>query len=60
MYKPSREQFKAEMKRKGWSRNALAERWGKSETWISKIVNDDARAQQWNDALSGLPDKNEL
>lgn len=60
MFKPTKEEFKAEMKRKGWSRSALAERWNKSETWISKIANDDDRAQQWNDALAGLPEKNEL
>jgi len=57
MFKPTKEEFKAEMKRKGWSRTALAERWNKSETWISKIANDDDRAQQWNDALAGLPEK---
>ena len=57
MFKPTKEEFKAEMKRKGWSRSALAERWNKSETWISKIANDDDRAQQWNDALAGLPEK---
>lgn len=57
MFKPTKEEFKAEMKRKGWSRSALAERWNKSETWISKIANDDDRAQQWNDALAGLPKK---
>lgn len=55
MFKPTKEEFKAEMKRKGWSRSALAERWNKSETWISKIANDGDRAQQWNDALAGLP-----
>lgn len=57
MFKPTKEEFKAEMKRKGWSRSALAERWNKSETWISKIANDDDRAQQWNDALAGLPER---
>lgn len=60
MFTPSREAFRAEMKRKGWSRSALAVRWNKSETWISKIANDNNRAQHWNDALAGLPDKSEL
>lgn len=60
MFKPTKDEFKAEMKRKGWSRSALAERWEKSETWISKIVNDDNRAQQWNDALAGLPKNNQI
>ncbi|ECO4312753.1 helix-turn-helix transcriptional regulator [Salmonella enterica] len=57
MFKPTRDEFKAEMKRKGWSRSALAERWGKSETWISKIASDADRDQHWNDALVGLPEK---
>ncbi|EKM5066644.1 XRE family transcriptional regulator [Cronobacter turicensis] len=60
MYKPTKEEFKAEMKRKGWSRPALAARWGKSETWISKIAGNPNRDQHWNDALAGLPVKNEL
>ncbi|WP_411703869.1 XRE family transcriptional regulator [Edaphovirga cremea] len=49
--------FKAEMKRKGWSRRDLALRWGKTETWISKITNNPQRDQYWNDAIVGLPDK---
>ncbi|PVZ84200.1 transcriptional regulator [Serratia sp. S1B] len=60
MYSPSPKEFKAEMKRKGWSRSSLAERWQKSETWISKVVNDNNREQHWNDALAGLPKFNEL
>lgn len=55
MFAPTKEEFKAEMKRKGWSRAALAVRWNKSETWISKIANDAERDQHWNDALAGLP-----
>ncbi|MEK9498184.1 XRE family transcriptional regulator [Photorhabdus sp. P32] len=51
------ELFKSEMKRKGWTRRELAIRWGKSETWISKIVNNIERDQHWNDALNGLPEK---
>ncbi|HHJ4262118.1 TPA: helix-turn-helix domain-containing protein [Escherichia coli] len=57
MNKPTREEFKAEMKRKGWTQVALAQRWGKSEAWISKIIGNHDRDQQWNDALVGLPDK---
>lgn len=49
--------FKAEMKRKGWSRTDLAQRWEKSEAWISKITNNPLRDQHWNDALIGLPEK---
>lgn len=60
MYKPSKEEFKAVMKRKGWSNLALGERWDMSQTWVSKIINNNSRPQHWNDALAGLPDKNEL
>ncbi|MEG7665019.1 XRE family transcriptional regulator [Hafnia paralvei] len=54
------EWFKTEIKLKGWSMKALAVRWGKSETWISKIANNPARDQHWNDAVQGLPIKHEL
>lgn len=55
------EWFKAEIKQKGWSMKALAQRWEKSETWISKIANNPDRGQQWNDAVQGLPNiKHEL
>ncbi|HCU2476444.1 TPA: XRE family transcriptional regulator, partial [Citrobacter freundii] len=55
MYKPTSDEFKAEMKRKGWTRQALAQRWGKSERWISNISGNEEREQHWNDALAGLP-----
>jgi hypothetical protein len=48
-------EFKAEFKRRGWTGRALALRWGKSETWISKIANDPARDLHWDDAVRGLP-----
>jgi hypothetical protein len=60
MEKITPEFYKSEMKRKGWSRGALALRWDKSETWISKIVNDVNRDQHWDDALKGLPIKKKI
>lgn len=33
----------------------LAARWGCSEVWVSKIINDENRKVQWNDAINGLP-----
>lgn len=48
-------EFKAEMRRKGWSGRALAVRWGKSDAWISKIASNPSRDIHWDDALRGLP-----
>lgn len=53
------DEFKAESRRKGWSFRALAVRWGKSETWISKIANNPDRDKHWDDAVIGLPKKPE-
>ncbi|AXK38531.1 XRE family transcriptional regulator [Crenobacter cavernae] len=49
------DEFKAEFKRRGWTGRALAARWGKSETWISKIASNPERDQHWDDAVRGLP-----
>lgn len=48
------EQFKSEYRRKGWTGRALAERWGKSEAWISKLGSDPQRDLHWDDAVRGL------
>lgn len=47
--------FKAEVKRRGWTFRALAARWCVSETWVSKLANNADRPQQWDDAVMGLP-----
>lgn len=49
------DEFKAEFKRRGWTGRALAKRWGKSETWVSKIASDPDRGPHWDDAVRGLP-----
>lgn len=49
------EQMKEAIKQRGWTNRSLAERWGKSETWISKIVNNPERDRMWDDAVRGLP-----
>lgn len=49
------EQMKAAIKQRGWTNRSLAARWGKSETWISKIVNNPERDRMWDDAVNGLP-----
>lgn len=43
---------------KGWTQKELAERWGKSYRYINSVVNNPNRDQLWNDALNGLPEKN--
>lgn len=53
--KMTADEFKAETRRRGWTFRALAIRWEKSETWISKIANNPNRDQHWDDAVKGLP-----
>lgn len=48
-------EFKAIYRNKGWTGRLLAERWGKSSTWISKVSGDPERGPQWDDAVRGLP-----
>jgi hypothetical protein len=50
------DEFKAEFKRRGWTGRALAIRWSKSETWISKIASNPDRDTHWDDAVMGLPE----
>lgn len=49
------DEIKQIAREKGWTNRALAARWDRSETWISKILNDPDRHQQWDDAVMGLP-----
>lgn len=49
------EEFKAEIGRRGWTYRALAERWGVSENWVSKLARNPERAMHWDDAVRGLP-----
>lgn len=49
------EEIKDVLKEKGWSNKALAARWGYSEVWVSKIINNRDRDIQWEDAFRGLP-----
>ncbi|MBA1250213.1 Uncharacterised protein [Pseudomonas luteola] len=48
-------EVKSFIKQKGWTGRALAARWGKSETWVSKIINNPERDLAWDDAIRGLP-----
>lgn len=49
------DEFKAEIGRRGWTYRALAERWGVSENWVSKLARNPERAMHWDDAVRGLP-----
>lgn len=51
----SPDEFKAEVKRRGWTYRAVALRWEVSENWVSKIARDENRAIHWDDAVRGLP-----
>lgn len=55
----SSDRIKNIIKRKGWTMRMLAERWSKSEKWISNIVNDENRGKHWEDAIRGLPSLHE-
>lgn len=49
------EEAKAELAGKGWTNRALAEWWGCSEEYVSKIVNNLERRRWFDDAIRGLP-----
>ncbi len=49
------DEVKALYRSKGWTGRLLAARWGKSVTWVSKVVNDLERDLHWDDAVRGLP-----
>ncbi|MFC7506206.1 hypothetical protein ACFQUX_00330 [Pantoea stewartii] len=43
------------LKERNWTMKEVAERWRRSESWMSKIVNDPDRDPYWEDAFKGLP-----
>lgn len=45
------------LKEKNWTMKEVATRWNRSESWMSKIVNDENRELYWEDAFKGLPSK---
>ena len=56
----SPDEFKAEYRRRGWTNRTLAARWGKSESWFSKLASNPQRGMHWDDAVRGLPFKNKV
>lgn len=59
--KKTPDEFKKMMKEKGWTNKELAIRWSISATWVSKLINiPERRDKHWDDALEGLPTKDEL
>jgi hypothetical protein len=49
------DEFKFEVNRRGWTYRALAERWGVTENYVSKLARNPERARHWDDAVRGLP-----
>lgn len=49
------DEFRTQVLLRGWTYRALAERWGKSENWISKIARNPYRPAHYDDAVRGLP-----
>ena len=52
----SPEEYRAELKRKGWTYARLEERWGLSANWLVKVAGKVDRPRHWDDAVRGLPD----
>lgn len=50
-------EFRAELKRKGWTFVELGERWSMSANWIAKVATRDDRPRYWDDAIRGLPEQ---
>lgn len=42
---------------KGWTLKEIAQRWNRSEGWMSKVINDLERPRYWDDAFNGLISK---
>ncbi|EAS1759725.1 hypothetical protein BH012_09870 [Salmonella enterica] len=53
----STDAIKRLVKTKNWTMKEIAERWNRSESWMSQIVNDEERELYWEDAFKGLPTK---
>ncbi|MDM8356518.1 hypothetical protein [Pandoraea communis] len=60
MYRLSPDELRAVLSAKGWTHAALAAHWEVSAVYLSRIVNDAARAPHWEDAFAGLPDASGL
>lgn len=60
MHRLSPNELRAVLNAKGWSHAALAAHWQVSAVYLSRIVNDAARAPHWEDAFAGLPVANDL
>lgn len=47
-------EIKAMLSKKGWTNRALAARWGFSDEYVSKIINNPKRKPHFDDAIVGL------
>lgn len=50
-------EFRAELKRKGWTYVELGERWSISANWLAKVAAREDRPRYWDDAIRGLPEQ---
>lgn len=49
------EEARARLALQGWTNRALAEWWGCSEEYVSKIINNPARKRHFDDSIRALP-----
>jgi len=49
------DEFRREVKRRGWTIRALAERWDVTEGYVSRLASTAERPMHWDDAVRGLP-----
>lgn len=53
--RPSSSEFRAEVRRKGWTFKQIAKRWTVSETYLNRICRSEQRPPKWEDAVRALP-----
>lgn len=55
----SEKEFLDTIKCRGWTVRQVAIRWGIGDQWLRKIAKNTQRKGHWNDALAGLPIKDD-
>ncbi|PPC84601.1 MAG: hypothetical protein CTY38_00720 [Methylotenera sp.] len=48
-------EIRAEIKRRGWSTDLIATRWGMTRRRVQQLVADEDRPRYYDDAVNGLP-----
>ncbi len=49
------EDIKNLLRERNWTMRDVAHRWNRSESWMSRVINDGDRDPYWEDAFRGLP-----